>query len=142
VFDPGQVSRDRPGPDRDRLLAARLTGIAQRHARGGALDEDQASAAVAELREVADGRPDLLAEVAGISLGAAEGKGPEYQAQAQAVADLCRAAGADEDLIPQWIEEGRRRAEGRRPPPFSQPERQDRGLIRWQDDAHDHDPRR
>jgi hypothetical protein len=121
---------------------ARLSGIARRHARWGRLTEDQAAAAVAELAEVADGRADLLAEVAGLALGPAEGRGPEYAARGQAVARLCRAAGAGEDLIPQWIEEGRRRAEGRRPPQFSQPERQDRGLIRWQDDAHDHDPRR
>jgi hypothetical protein len=47
-----------------------------------------------------DGRrsPDLLTEVAGISLGASEGKGKEYQAQAQAIAGLCRLAGADEGL--------------------------------------------
>jgi hypothetical protein len=37
-------------------------------------------------------------------------------AQAQAVAELCRLAGADASLIPQWIEEGRRRAEARRVP--------------------------
>jgi len=30
-------------------------------------------------------------------------------------------AGADESLIAQWIQEGRRRAQTRRMPPFSQP---------------------
>jgi hypothetical protein len=117
------MAKDRSRPDSDRLIAARLTGIAQRHARWGALDEDETAAAVAELRQVAADRPDLLAEVAGISLGAAERKGPEYEALGQAVADLCRAAGAYEDLIPQWIEEGRRRAEDAARPPFSQPAR-------------------
>jgi hypothetical protein len=121
MFDPGLMAHDRPGPDRDRLLAARLTGIAGRHARWGALDEDEAAAAAAELQEVAGGRADLLAEVAGISLGTGEGKAPEYQAQAQAVADLCRAAGADEQAIPGWIEEGRCRAEAAGKPPFSDP---------------------
>jgi hypothetical protein len=114
------MARDRPGPAADRLLVARLDGIAQCHARWGAADEAQKAAGTAELREVAGGRADLLAETAGIALGAAEGKGPEYMAAAQAVAELCRGAGADEDLIPQWIEEGRRRAEARRHPPFSQ----------------------
>jgi hypothetical protein len=56
-------------------------------------------------------------------LGTAEAKDPEYEAQAQAIAELCRLAGADESLIPQWMEEGRRRAEIRRHPPFSQPRR-------------------
>jgi hypothetical protein len=84
------------------------------------MGEDEAAAGAAELRDVADGRADPLAEVAGIALGAAEGMGAEYQGQAQAVAELCRLAGADEDLIPEWTEEGRRRAEARRLPPFSQ----------------------
>jgi hypothetical protein len=117
------MAHDRPGPDRDRLLTARLTGIAGRHARWGDLTEDQAAAAVAELREVAAGRTDLLAEVAGITLGTSEARGPGYTALGQAVADLCRAAGADEQAIPAWAEEGKRRAEARRLPPFSQPAR-------------------
>jgi hypothetical protein len=121
MFDSGRMAHDRPGPDRDRLLAARLTGIAQRHARWGALDEDQAAAGAAELREVADGRGDLLAEVAGATLGAAEAKGEEYRAQAQAVAELCRLAGADETAIAGWAEEGRRRVAIRSKLPFSDP---------------------
>jgi hypothetical protein len=48
---------------------------------------------------------------------------PEYQARGQAVAELCPMAGADEALIPQWIREGRRRAEVAQLPPFSQPGR-------------------
>jgi hypothetical protein len=102
---------------------ARLSGIAQRHARRGGLTEDETAAAVAELREIAADRADLLAEVAGIALGTAESRGEGYEAWAQAVAGLCRQAGADEDLIPGWTEEGRRRAEARRMPPFSQPGR-------------------
>jgi hypothetical protein len=123
MFDPGKMARGRSRTDADRLIVARLTGIAGRHARRGALDVDQAAAAVAELREVAGGRADLLAEVAGIALGTSEVRGPEYEVQARGVADLCRAAGADEQAIPAWAEEGRRRAEERRMPPFSQPAR-------------------
>jgi hypothetical protein len=58
---------------------ARLDGIAQRHARWGAMAEDEAAIGAAEVREVAGDRPDLLAEAAGIALGTAEGNGPEYR---------------------------------------------------------------
>jgi hypothetical protein len=92
VFDPGWMTQDRPGPDRDRILVARLDGIARRHARWGGLTEAEKAAGAAELREVADGRTDLLAEVAGLALGTAEGKGQEYEARGQAVAELCRLA--------------------------------------------------
>ena len=63
-----------------------------------------------------DDGPALLAEVAGLALGTAEGKGQEYQAKARAVAALCRQAGADDKLIPAWTDEGRRRASAVRPP--------------------------
>ena len=90
--------------ERDQLTVARLTGAAWRHASGWEPTGAQTAAAVGELREIAGGRGDLLAEVAGIGLGAAEGKGKEHQAQA--IAELRRLAGASESLIPQWIEEG------------------------------------
>ena len=41
--------------------------------------------------------------------------------QGRAIAELCITAGADEDLIAGWAEEGKRRAEARRKPPFSRP---------------------
>jgi hypothetical protein len=104
------MARDHPGPAVDRLIVARLSGIAGRHALWGNLDEDQAAGAVAELRQVADGHGDLLAGVSGITLGASESKGSEYMAQGRAIAGLCITAGADEDLIAGWAEEGRRRA--------------------------------
>jgi hypothetical protein len=63
---------------------------------------------VAELREIAGGRPDLLAEQAGLLLGYREGAIDEAHARA-AVLFLIR-AGADEALIPAWAMEGRRRA--------------------------------
>jgi len=62
AFDPIRVPQDRPGPDADRLLIARLAGIALRHAKWGGLDDDAKAAGAAELREVAGGRADLLAE--------------------------------------------------------------------------------
>ena len=104
-------------------MAAALFGAARRHARWGALTEAQKAAGAAELREIAGNRPDLLAQTAGLALGASEDKGREYQRQGQAVAELCRLAGAGEALIPGWIDEGKRRAEASRMPPFSQPGR-------------------
>jgi hypothetical protein len=117
------MARDRPGPGSDRLTAAALSGTARRHARWDGLTEAQKAAGAAELREIAGSRSDLLAETAGLTLGASEAKGQEYELRGQAVAELCRLAGADEGLIPRWVEEGRRRAEAARLPPFSRPGR-------------------
>ena len=47
---------------------------------------------------------------AGLALGSARA-GPGVRGEGQAVAELCRMAGADEALIPRWIEGGRRWAE-------------------------------
>lgn len=63
-----------PGPDR--ILVAQLTGTARHHARWRELAQDQQDAAVTELRELAGGRADLLAQVAGIFEGASEGEPP------------------------------------------------------------------
>jgi hypothetical protein len=115
------MAHDRRAPDRDRLLVARISGIARRHASWRAPAGNELAAAVAELREVAGDRPDLLAEVAGIGLGFHEGGLDEPRAKA--AAQVLIAAGADESLIPRWIEEGRRRAEIRRRPPVSNPGR-------------------
>ena len=106
-----------------RLLSAHLSGVAFRHARWAGLTEAEKASGAAELREVAGDRGDLLAEVAGLALGSATSRGPEYEARGQAVAELCRMAGADEALIAQWIREGRRRAEAAKLPPFSRPGR-------------------
>ncbi len=123
AFEPGEVTRDQYRTDSGRLLSARLSGIALRHARWGSLTAAEEASGAAELKDVADGRADLLAEVAGLALGSAERRGPEYESRGQAVAQLCRMAGADEALIPQWIEEGHRRAEAAKLPPFSRPGR-------------------
>jgi hypothetical protein len=77
----------------------------------------QKATGAAELREIAGDRPDLLAEVAGLAVGTAEGKGPEYAARAQAIAELCRLVGAYEQEILAWVEEGKRRVGARRMPP-------------------------
>lgn len=61
-------------PEADRILVARLTGTAKRHARWRNLSDAENAAGVAELRELADGRGDLLAEVAGLLEGASEGE--------------------------------------------------------------------
>lgn len=79
---------------------------------------------MAELREVGGDRPDLLAETAGILIGASEGRLDEPRAKA--AAQLRIAADADESLIPRWVEEGRRRVEAARQPPFSRPDRSPR----------------
>ena len=103
-------------PQADRILIAQLTGEARHRARWRELTADEEAAAVAELRELAGGRADLLAEVAGIFEGASEGELDEPLARC--AAGLCRKAGADQQAIPEWIAEGRRRrAAARMPPP-------------------------
>jgi hypothetical protein len=87
---------------------ARLTGAARRHARCLESTEAETAAAVAELREIAGDRGDLLAEVAGLLIGFYRRTVEDLQAQA--AAGYCIAAGADLDLIPRWIEVGRCRA--------------------------------
>ena len=99
-------------PQADRLLLAELFGEARHHAKW----RDLTAAEVAELREFADGRADLLAEVAGLLEGAREGE-PDEPLTRQA-AGLCRKAGADLEAIPAWIAEGRRRRAAARQPPF------------------------
>jgi hypothetical protein len=72
---------------------------------------------VAALRELAAGRADLLAQVAGILERACEGELDEPLVRQ--AARLCRKAGADPEAIPLWIEVGRERAAKARLPPFS-----------------------
>lgn len=104
-------------PGADRLLVAQLTGEARHHARWRELAEAEEAAAVAALRELAAGRADLLAEVAGVLEGASAGELDEPLARQAAM--LCRAAGADPEAIPAWIEEGRRRRANAGRAPFS-----------------------
>ncbi len=105
----------------DQIRVAELTGAARHHARWRELTADEHDAAVAVLRELAAGRADLLAEVAGLLEGFAEGQ-PDEPLMRQA-AQLCRDAGADPELIPGWIEEGRRRRANAVRPSFGAPRR-------------------
>jgi hypothetical protein len=105
------------GPDADRILVAQLAGEARHHAKWRRLSQDEEAVALAGLRELAGGRADLLAEVAGIFEGTSEGELDEPLARC--AARLCRQAGADPAAIPAWIEEGRRRSANARQPPFS-----------------------
>lgn len=104
-------------PEADRILVAQLTGEARHRARWRDLTSSDEATAVAELRTLAGGRADLLAEVAGILEGASEGRHDEPLARQ--AAGLCRKAGADPDAIAAWTEEGRRRARNARMPPPS-----------------------
>lgn len=104
-------------PQADRILVAKLTGEARFRAKWRDLAEAEHSAAVTALRELAAGRADLLAEVAGLLEGASEGELDEPLAR-QAAA-LCRLAGADLEAIPAWAAEGRHRSAAARKPPMS-----------------------
>ena len=88
---------DWPGADPDRILVAQLTGEAQHRAKWRELTADEEAAAVTELRELAAGRADLLAEVAGVLEGAsarAPGDGP-VAGDSPVVGLLCRGGPAD-----------------------------------------------
>ena len=99
-------------PAADRILIAEIWGEVRHRARWRELSSDEESAAVAELRSLAAGRADLLAEVAGVLEGVSEGELDE---------PLARKAGADPAAIPAWIIEGQRRRANASRPPFSAP---------------------
>jgi hypothetical protein len=116
--DGGAVAvRYRPVPDPDRQTVARLAGTAQLHAPRREPTKAEAAAAVEELREIAAGRGDLLAEAAGLLIGFYRRTVGELRAQA--AAGFCIAAGADPDLVPRWIDVGLRRAAAARRVPAS-----------------------
>ena len=108
-------------PERDRLQVSEIQAEARLHASRRELTPDEHAAAVAALRELAAGRADLLAEVAAIMLGASEGE--QDEPLMRQAAELCRAAGADEALIPGWIEEWRKHRADARRAPFGAPRR-------------------
>jgi hypothetical protein len=99
---------DHFGSESDQQTVARLTGAARRHAHQRESAETQTAAAVAELREIAGNRGDLLAEVAGLLIGFYRRTVEDLKAQA--AAGYCIAAGADLDSIPRWIDVGQCRA--------------------------------
>ncbi|HEV2259940.1 MAG TPA: hypothetical protein VGS06_43080 [Streptosporangiaceae bacterium] len=109
--------------ERDQLVVPRLTGAAWRHAPAREPTEAETAAAVGELREIAGGRGDLLAEVAGLLIGYYRRTAEEPRARAAAY--YCMAAGAGLELIPRWIEVGYARAAAARLiPPARSAERQ------------------
>jgi hypothetical protein len=94
-----------PAPT-DLTVIAQLAGASRRHARRAALTPDQHHAAVTELADIAAGRGDLLAQCAGLAVGAHAG-GPDEALYLRA-AQLCIDAGADQSQIPRWTREGHR----------------------------------
>jgi hypothetical protein len=113
---------EQAGHERDQLTVARLTGAAWRHASGWEPAGAPAAGAARELREIAGGRGDLLAEVAGLLIGYYRRTAEEPKARAAAY--YCIAAGAGLDLIPRWIETGCARAAAARLIPPAVPEAQ------------------
>jgi hypothetical protein len=105
----------------DRITVARLHGAASRYAGWTRPEGEAREHAVTVLREIATEesphraprlRTDLLAEAAGVLIGAASPTHPEHHLIA---AELLIGAGADEDLVEKWIPVGRERAEPARP---------------------------
>lgn len=81
-------------PDRQTEIA--LTGCARRHA----LEDTRDAEAIAELRLIANGRPDLLAEAAGHALGGYLGAPGMCDPREVKAAALLVMAGADPTLVP------------------------------------------
>jgi len=106
--------------ERDQLTVARLTGAAWRHAPRREPSGAETTAAVQEMREIAGGRGDLLAEVAGLLIGYYRGTAEELRARAAAY--YCITAGAGLELIAQWVEVGCSRAAAARLIPPAVPE--------------------
>jgi hypothetical protein len=100
------IPRRKPNPDG--ITTAQLAGTAGRYVSQKPLDVD---AAVAELREIAGGRGDLLAERAGLTLGFYARENRDKWACKAVVAALLIAAGADLTKLSGWIVEGQDRAE-------------------------------
>jgi hypothetical protein len=93
--------------DPDGVRRANIAGTASRYASRQPLDVE---AAVAELREIADGRGDLLAERAGVTLGFYARENRDEGPRKAPAAALLIAAGADLTRLTEWIE-GQERAE-------------------------------
>jgi hypothetical protein len=101
----------------DRILAAQITGTARRHSRWRPLTEAEETQAITELADLAQGRSDLLAQVAGLQIGCYEGDIDEPRRRQ--AAGLLLKAGADPDRIPAWIEIGRERVRNARHIPYT-----------------------
>jgi hypothetical protein len=104
----------------DQLAVARLTGTAWGCAPRREPTAAETALAVRELREIAAGRGDLLAEVAGLLIGYYRRTAEEPKARAAAY--YCITAGAALELIPRWVEVGCSRAAAARLIPPAVPE--------------------
>jgi hypothetical protein len=103
----------------DRLILAWIAGAIRRHAARGVISDDQRPLAIADIRETAQGRADLLAEQAGLALGFALAQTGPQASIGRLAAELCIAAGADEAQIERWQAVGYQRATGSREAPSS-----------------------
>lgn len=93
------------------MILAGLGGRSWQCARWGELTPEETDAAVAELREIAGGRTDILAIATAIEESLAEDSDLDGDKERTEIhrrsAALYRAAGADPDLIPEWLEKYR-----------------------------------
>lgn len=89
----------------DGILVAKLSGRAK-YCVNHKMPEAEAISSLHEYSQ----RPDLLAEAAGIIIGASEPELADWP-QRRAVARLLIAAGADRDLLPRWVAQGRENAQ-------------------------------
>jgi len=96
----------------DRLIIAEIAGVTGRHMPLSGAYPHGADAAIAEVRNVARGRADLLAEFAGTSLGlSVTHPVDQLAAQLVAQASLAARAGADMDQVGRWISVGVKRGD-------------------------------
>jgi hypothetical protein len=105
-------------PEKDRIIVAWLHGAANRHAGWRRPEGEAHAAAMAELRDIATDRKghlraDLLAEAAGICRGVALAGGLSTP-QMEIMAELLVDAGADPDLVDEWVPIGLERADRKR----------------------------
>jgi hypothetical protein len=92
----------------DGIITAELAGTVRRYVREEPLDVD---AALAELREIAGGRGDLLAQQAGLALAFRDRDERDGSWPSRALeAALCIAAGADLTRLTEWIAVAQERA--------------------------------
>lgn len=101
----------------DQLRIARMSEVAKRHVAQHEVDD--LASAIAELREAADGRTDLLSELAGLHLGFEQADLAIMASRHRAIADLAFAAGADREQAEKWISEGISKLESARQTPHS-----------------------
>ena len=103
-------------PQADRILVAQLTGTAQHYAEWRELTGAGHEVAVAGLRELAAGRADLLAKVAGTLEASPRGScANRMRGKPRSCAVTPERI---PDQVPAWIEIGRQRAARARQPPF------------------------